>query len=154
MINVNRKRERLIGPKNKKHLPRTTSVSQLNMNDYLLVRFFLMIFFQNKTHKMKMYILVKREVPDKFVPVICAHASLACYKKFETDEDMQIWINSIFRKVVCAVSDKEFERAKVIAKSIIMTESALENNEVAIAFCPREEYPKQFRFFKMWSPSS
>ena len=42
---------------------------------------------------MKMYILVKRNVPDKLVPVISAHASLACFRKFEQDEDMQKWIS-------------------------------------------------------------
>lgn len=101
---------------------------------------------------MKMYILVKNDVPDKFVPVITAHASLACYKKFEDDENMQKWINSIFKKVVCSVNDKEFENAKKEEKNIVMTESALNNKEVAVAFCPREEYSKQFRFFRMWTP--
>ncbi len=30
---------------------------------------------------MKMYILIKETVPNKLVPVIAAHCSLACYKK-------------------------------------------------------------------------
>ena len=38
---------------------------------------------------MKMYILVKQGVPDKLVPVITAHASLACFRKFEQNENMQ-----------------------------------------------------------------
>ena len=58
---------------------------------------------------MKMYILIKREVPDKFVPVIAAHASLACFRKFEHTDNMQTWINGVFKKVVCAVTDAEFE---------------------------------------------
>jgi len=33
---------------------------------------------------MKMYIVVKDNIPDKLIPVITAHASLACYKKKET----------------------------------------------------------------------
>ncbi|MBT32415.1 MAG: hypothetical protein CMO01_22355 [Thalassobius sp.] len=102
---------------------------------------------------MKMYILVKRNVPDKLVPVISAHASLACFRKFEQDEDMQKWINQVFKKVVCAVNDKEFENAKKEDKHILLTESALDNQEVCLAFCPREEYTKQFRFFKMWTPN-
>ncbi len=99
---------------------------------------------------MRMYILIKETVPNKFVPVIAAHASLACYQKFETDENMQIWINSIFKKVVCKVNDKEFENAK--NENIILTESALNNEEVCLAFSPRNEYSKQFKYFRMWKP--
>ena len=101
---------------------------------------------------MKMYILVKEQVPPKFVPVIAAQASLACYRKFEKDELMQKWVNSIFKKVVCKVNEKEFENAKKEDRHIVLTESALDNQEVAIVFSPREEYSKQFRFFKMWTP--
>ncbi|RYY88355.1 MAG: hypothetical protein EOO15_09280 [Chitinophagaceae bacterium] len=103
---------------------------------------------------MKMYILVKREVPDKMVPVIAAHASLACFRKFEHTENMQAWINGIFRKVVCAVSESEFENAKKEADHVVLTESALENAEVCIAFSPREEFSKMFKFFRMWTPQN
>lgn len=100
-----------------------------------------------------MYILIKRDVPDRFVPVITAHASLACYKKYENDPSMIEWINSTFKKVVCVLNEKEFENVKKESKNIILTESMLENREVAIAFCPRAEYSKQFSFFKMWTPN-
>jgi hypothetical protein len=45
-----------------------------------------------------MYIIVLNTVPDKLVPVITAHASLACYKKFEDNENMIEWISGIFKK--------------------------------------------------------
>lgn len=61
---------------------------------------------------MKMYIIVKDNVPDKLVPVITAHASLACYKKFETNEQMVTWINGIFKKVVCITTETEFNKLK------------------------------------------
>ena len=89
---------------------------------------------------MKMYILVKREVPDKLVPVITAHASLACFRKFEQTENMQTWINGIFKKVVCVVNETEFTNAQNEPDHIVLSESALENREVCIAFSPREEY--------------
>jgi hypothetical protein len=101
---------------------------------------------------MKMYILVKRDIPDKMVPVITAHASLACFRKFENTENMQIWINGIFKKVVCVVSETEFVNAKKEPDHIVLTESALGNQEVCIAFSPREEYAKMFKFFSMWTP--
>ena len=102
---------------------------------------------------MKMYILLKESVPNNLAPVIAAHASLACYKKFEKDSDMEIWINSIFRKVVCKVNNIEFENSKSEPKNLTLTESALNNEEVCIVFCPRNEYSKQFKYFRMWTPN-
>jgi peptidyl-tRNA hydrolase len=103
---------------------------------------------------MKMYILIRNTVPDKMAPVIAAHAALACFRKFEHDNDMQLWINGIFKKVVCKVSDQEFEQAKLHEKHILLTESALDNTEVALVFCPRPEYGKAFKFFRMWTPEA
>lgn len=102
---------------------------------------------------MKMYILVKESVPNKYVPVITAHASLACYKKFEQEIEMQEWINSIFKKVVCKVNNIEFENAKSETKNLVLTESALQNEEVCIVFCPRQEYTKSFKYLRMWTPN-
>lgn len=101
-----------------------------------------------------MYIIVKNNISDKLVPVITAHASLACYKKYETNENMIEWINGIFKKVVCVVNETEFESFKNDENNIVLTESSLDNKEVCIAFCPREEYPKKFKFLKMWSPQN
>ncbi|HEX7870583.1 MAG TPA: hypothetical protein VF455_10775 [Chryseobacterium sp.] len=103
---------------------------------------------------MKMYIIVKNNISDKLVPVITAHASLACYKKYETNENILKWINGIFKKVVCVVNETEFESFKNDENNIVLTESSLDNKEVCIAFCPREEYPKKFKFLKMWSPQN
>ena len=101
-----------------------------------------------------MYIIIKDNVPDKLVPVISAHASLACYKKFEANADMITWINGIFKKVVCLANEAEFDKLKNETDHIVLTESALNNNEVCLAFCPREEYPKMFKFLKMWVPQN
>ncbi|WP_228462865.1 aminoacyl-tRNA hydrolase [Chryseobacterium caseinilyticum] len=101
-----------------------------------------------------MYILIKDNVPDKLVPVITAHASLSCYLKFETDENMRKWISGIFKKVVCVVNEAEFENFKNEENHIVLTESSLDHREVCIAFCPREEYPKKFKFLKMWTPQN
>lgn len=99
-----------------------------------------------------MYIIVKDSIPDKLVPVITAHAALACYKKFEENENMIKWVNGVFKKVVCVTDDKEFEKFKDESDFVLLTESSLDNKEVSLAFCPREEYAKRFRFLKMWTP--
>jgi len=101
-----------------------------------------------------MYIIIKDTIPDKLVPVISAHASLACYKRFENNEDMIKWINGIFKKVVCVVDEISFDNFKNEADSVLLTESSLDNTEVCLAFCPREEYPKKFKYLKMWTPQN
>jgi hypothetical protein len=77
---------------------------------------------------------------------------LDCYKKYEDNADMIKWINGIFKKVVCITSEIEFEKLKNETDCIVLTESSLDNKEVSLAFCPREEYPKKFKFLKMWTP--
>lgn len=99
---------------------------------------------------MKMYILIKEFVPNNFAPVIAAHASLACYLKYSDDPEMQTWISGVFKKCVCKVNEKEFENAKSVERNLLLTESALDNQEVALVFSPRIEYPKMFQFFKLW----
>jgi peptidyl-tRNA hydrolase len=101
-----------------------------------------------------MYIIVKDNIPDKLAPVIAAHASLACYKKFQENDNMIKWINGIFKKVVCLANETEFDKLKNETDFLVITESSLDNKEVALAFCPREEYPKKFKFLKMWTPQN
>ena len=99
-----------------------------------------------------MYIFLKDNVPDELAPVISAHASLACYKKFESNKFMQEWIKGVFKKVVCQVTEEEFVKLTKESDHLILTESRLNNQAVCIVFCPRVVYPKYFKFFKMWKP--
>lgn len=99
---------------------------------------------------MKMYILVKESVPLGLAINSVAHASLACYLKFQDTPEVKEWLSGPFFKVVCMVSDKEFENAKLVEDHVIITESRLGNQEVNITFKPREEYPKMFKFFKKY----
>ena len=99
---------------------------------------------------MKMYILIKEDIPMGFAMVAAAHASLAAYLKFQQREDLKEWLNGSFKKAVCIVNNKEFDKAKEFEDSVILTESALDNREVAIAFCPRKEWPKAFKFYRLY----
>jgi peptidyl-tRNA hydrolase len=99
---------------------------------------------------MKMYILIKDDVPAGFAILAAAHASLAAYLKFKDSPEVSEWLAGPFYKVICRVNDKEFERAKECPDHVVMTESALDNRETAIAFKPRTEWPKAFRFFKLY----
>jgi peptidyl-tRNA hydrolase len=99
---------------------------------------------------MKMYILLKESVPLGFAVLAAAHASLAAYLKFKESPEITAWLSGPFAKVVCKVSDEEFEKAKGIPDHVVLTESALEGHEVAIAFKPRQEWPKAFRFYRLF----
>jgi hypothetical protein len=52
--------------------------------------------------------------------------------------------------VICKVSDEEFGQAKAVEDRVVLTESGLGGAEVAIAFKPREEWPKGFRFYRLF----
>ncbi|MBU2709258.1 hypothetical protein KCM76_24900 [Zooshikella marina] len=99
---------------------------------------------------MKMYILVKDTIPEGVAILAAAHASLAMYLKFKDTPEIKEWLSGPFYKVVCKVNEKEFENAKQYEDSVLLTESSLDNQEVALAFKPRDEWPKPFRFYKLY----
>jgi peptidyl-tRNA hydrolase len=100
--------------------------------------------------KLRMYILIRESVPVGFAVLAAAHASLAAYLKFKDTPEVAEWLSGPFYKAVCRVTDAEFEKAKEVDDHVVLTESALDGAEVAIAFKPRAEYPKAFRFFKLY----
>ncbi|KQZ43975.1 peptidyl-tRNA hydrolase [Duganella sp. Root1480D1] len=99
---------------------------------------------------MKMYILVRDDIPLGFAMVAVAHASLAGYLKFQESPEVKEWLSGPFFKAVCKVNPKEFENAKLVPDHVVLTESALGNQEVAIVFKPRIEWPKMFKFLKLY----
>ncbi|MDC7999175.1 peptidyl-tRNA hydrolase [Gilvibacter sediminis] len=99
---------------------------------------------------LKMYILVKDSIPAGKAVVGVAHASLACYLKYADDAIVKEWLAGPFYKTVCSVNEKEFEKAKSESDRVVMTESTLDYQETVIAFKPREEYPKYFKFFRLY----
>ena len=99
---------------------------------------------------MKMYILVRETIPVGNAILAAAHASLAAYLRFQEDASVKEWISGPFAKVICKVTDEEFEAAKGTENHVVLTESALERLEVAIAFKPRREWPKAFKFYRLY----
>lgn len=99
---------------------------------------------------MKMYLLVKDSVPVGYALVAVAHASLAAYLKYQEREEVKQWLSGPFYKTVCKVTAQEFEHAKQEPDHVVITESALDGEEVALAFCPRDEWPKMFRFLRLY----
>jgi peptidyl-tRNA hydrolase len=99
---------------------------------------------------MKMYILIREDVPVGFAALAAAHASLAAYLRFKSAPEVEEWLSGPFYKVVCKVTQEEFEEAKRVEDNVVLTESALDDREVAIAFRPRREWPKAFKFYRLY----
>ena len=98
---------------------------------------------------MKAYILIKESVPLGFAMVAAAHAGTIL--GMSDNEMAKAWRNGVFRKCLCKVSASEFEAAKQSPLiHTILTESALDYQEVAIVFMPQIEWPKEFRFYQLY----
>lgn len=74
---------------------------------------------------MKMYILVRDDIPLGFAMVAVAHASLAGYLRFQNEPEVQEWLSGPFFKAVCKVNAKEFANAKQVVDHVVISESAL-----------------------------
>lgn len=117
----------------------------------------------------KMYILIRDDVDLGHALLAAAHAALSGYLTFVDFEhspeyrmffgaakdpsDTELWATESFRKVICKVTPAEFEKAKTYGKNMqdyrIMTESGLNNMEVAIVFRPVES-DKLPKFLKLY----
>jgi peptidyl-tRNA hydrolase len=120
----------------------------------------------NKMSKSKMYILIRNDIDLGHQVLASAHASLAGYLdfvKFEENQwlsrdhdracgrmtDTEKWASLSFRKVVCSVDDKQFQKAKTYGKPgedyRVMVECGLGGMEVAIVFRPRVDWELFFK---------
>lgn len=100
-----------------------------------------------------MYILVKASAPRGLGVNAVGHAALAGYLKYKDHPETQEWLETSFRKVTCLVSDEEFEKAKKTDDTLIITESDWKNegnDEIALVFRPRKEWPEIFKEFKLY----
>jgi hypothetical protein len=98
---------------------------------------------------MKMYIAIKEWVPTGHALNIAAHAGLIGYLEFSHRRDTQVWVDTSFKKVTCMVSDEEFAELKKVEYSKVITESRLDNDEVAIVFAPRAEWPMMMKTLRL-----
>ena len=82
-----------------------------------------------------------------------AHAASAAGRNWSGDKVYEDWANNSFRKVLCVVNDKEFEKAKTYFDFPddfqVMTECALDDEELTMVFKPRSEWPRFFSFLKL-----
>lgn len=99
--------------------------------------------------ELKMYILVKQSVPTGIAIVSAVHAPLVAYLQYKDDELLKEWLEHSFKKVVCWVTDEEYESCKKLDRIAVITESNYGDKEIAIAVCPRHDLPRKFKYFPL-----
>ena len=99
---------------------------------------------------LKMYILVADWVEPGFAALAAAHAAVATFEAFDRRWETRAWIGGVFRKVICRVDSKQFERARQLDDRVVITESALDGAEVAVGLMPRVEWPGWVRHLPLY----
>lgn len=106
---------------------------------------------QDGEKPMKMYILILDDVPIGHAINSAAHASLACYLRFQQTQEMKDWLANSFKKVTCRVSRQELDSAiGFIPEHIVITESNLDGRVMCAAFAPRAEWDSFFKTLALW----
>jgi hypothetical protein len=120
----------------------------------------------------KMYMLMKREVyienkeytcqigesagsitriDDGHLALSACHGTLMCYLKYKDTPEMQDWLLESFRKCLCVVTEGEYQQAKQLGLDhVVVNESAFGDEEVGLVFKPMEEFPKCFKFYRLF----
>ena len=101
---------------------------------------------------MKMYICIKDDTQVGMAMNAAAHAGLMCHMKFCEDGDYLEWLEKSFKKVTCAVTPAEFAMLKELPDTFVVTESRLDNAELAIVLKPRHDndWPEFVNLLKLW----
>lgn len=102
---------------------------------------------------MKLYIAILDNFPDSMVPTLVAHSVVSAHLLFENDSDYQKWLSESFKKCVCRVNQKEFDKISALDKVHLGHESNTLNGIKSCAVvCPRKEIPNVLKFAKLWKP--
>ena len=101
---------------------------------------------------MKMYICIKDDTQVGMAMNAAAHAGLMCHLKFSEDLDYLEWLEKSFKKVTCAVTPAEFAMLKELPDTFVVTESRLNNAELAVVLKPRQDndWPEFVNLLKLW----
>lgn len=101
---------------------------------------------------MKMYICIKDSTPVGMAMNAAAHAGLMCHLTFNDDVDYMNWIEHSFKKVTCAVTPAEFAMLKELDDHLVVTESRMDNAELAVVLKPRNDndWPEFVNLLKLW----
>lgn len=88
---------------------------------------------------MRMYFLVDANIPVGYAVNSVAHGSMMALLKWQGRPKFDKWLKSSFKKVTCETHQVNFEDAKKLGEHIVVTESALGDQETVLVFFPSEE---------------
>jgi len=101
---------------------------------------------------MKMYICINDSTPVGMAMNAAAHAGLMCHMEFCEDGNYLEWLQKSFKKVTCSVTPAEFAMLKQLDNHLIVTESRMDNAELAVVLCARHDndWPEFVNLLKLW----
>jgi hypothetical protein len=102
--------------------------------------------------KLYMLIVLKQGIDPSYAPVGAAHAALAGYLKWEKDDLTYRWAHGIFNKHIKSATPEQFEKSKdeKYGDKIVITESNLGGEEIAIVYRIAEKYSKFLDTLPKW----
>lgn len=104
---------------------------------------------------MKLYIAVLEDVPDFITPTLVAHTMLGAHLVHSGNDLYDAWLKDSFKKCVCRVNRKEFEKIAALPGVYLGHESKTLNGEKSCAIpvpCENQELPNVLKFAKLWKP--
>ena len=107
----------------------------------------------------KLYICVLDEVPDYIVPTLVAHTILNADSWFKAFPELGYaqWKELSFKKCVCRVNRKEFEKIAALDKTFLGHENKTLDGEKSCAIAypvPNDQLPNVLKFAKLWAPKN
>ena len=103
--------------------------------------------------ELKLYVLVREAVPLGLAMAAVGHAVGSACLKWIGEPYFDLWRQWSFKKVICKVTDKEFEQAKEAVgpvSRIVMTESMMNDKETAMVVMPHEDMPKMLKYLRLY----
>lgn len=102
-------------------------------------------------HKLRMYIVLRRDLSPTAAFLAYGHATLGTYLTWQDDPLMQEWQRTSFVKIALGVADqRELDRAKILGEHRVFTESTLCNAETCLGFRVVEQPDARLRKLQAW----
>lgn len=102
---------------------------------------------------MKLYICVLDTVPDFIVPTLVAHSVLGAHLEFQGESNYEYWLKNSFKKCVCRVNQKEFDKIANIPWTYLGHENkTLDGIKCCAIPIPTIDLPNVLKFAKLWKP--
>lgn len=104
----------------------------------------------------KLYICVHEDFPDYMTPTLVAHTMLGAHLVLQDIYSYDVWLKQSFKKVVCRVNQKEFDKICALPVVYIGYEKHTMDGKpscvIPAPYLDRNEMPSVLKFAKLWKP--